>query len=122
MKKGDKYLTHTDAVCQNNQQSLDNRIVIVDKVNSEHEIICRVDFDNNESIYLPFDATELVELNLIIKSLPTDAEIKKAREKWVQDFVLTKEFDKLNAQGGLMFKSFTEAVKWTIKWLVNNNS
>lgn len=62
MKKGNKYLTKTNAVYQDTQQSLNNRIVTVDKVNGDHQIICRVDFDDNNSAYLPFDITELKKI------------------------------------------------------------
>ena len=64
MKKGEKYLTKTDAVHQNNQQTLNNRIVTVDEVSERYDdVICRVDFDDEDSVYLPFAKSELIPIN-----------------------------------------------------------
>ena len=58
MKVGEKYLTETKAVHQNSQNSLNNKIVEVDRILDDGTIICNVDFDG-EIISLPFDESEL---------------------------------------------------------------
>ncbi len=63
LRLGHQYLTKTNGVYQNNQQPLDNRVVTVQFIDSPDQIICRVDFENEDSVYLPFGLTELNELN-----------------------------------------------------------
>lgn len=52
-------IAKTNAVYQNNQQSLNNKLVFLDKeVVNKHEIIGRVEF-GEDSVNLPFDISEL---------------------------------------------------------------
>jgi hypothetical protein len=60
MKKGDKCLTKTNGIHQSTQFTLDGRIVTIDKINNEHEIICVVEFVTGDAFLLPFDSTELI--------------------------------------------------------------
>lgn len=62
LKTGMSVSTSTTAVYQNNQQSLDNRVVEVCKINNEHEILCNVNF-GGEGVLLPFDISELNPIN-----------------------------------------------------------
>ena len=58
--KAKYYTTRTNAICQSNQQSLNNRKVQFIKENSPNEIICLVSFEKDDVQYLPFDKTELI--------------------------------------------------------------
>ena len=57
-----QYKTKTEAICQENGETLNNRIVQVTKINNDYEIICLVSFDKDEVKYLPFSKDELIEL------------------------------------------------------------
>lgn len=58
-KRKDCCITSTNSIYQDNQESLNNKVIFIDKeVINYHEIICRVVFYNN-SVNLPFDISEL---------------------------------------------------------------
>lgn len=57
-------LTNTNAVYQKTQHSLNNKIVLVSKINSDNEIVCKVNFEDEKShVFLPFDVSELIILD-----------------------------------------------------------
>jgi hypothetical protein len=98
-KRKDCCITSTNAVYQSNQESLNNRLVFIDKeVINYHEVICRVIFNDN-AVNLPFDISELkkviatnnalsIELPKVVDEVEEMAkEVAEIEGKWGLDRV-----------------------------------